>query len=119
MTFYYKKNSMIPKLTADYRVDSSVDQKYQLWWSGETMISTPDSSNLHGSSLMHPPTPDSPMSCLSSHSSPRSSSVGRSCMSGIPSPYQMAQIPHMVPNMPTMDSTVSSAEPDLNIGKLN
>lgn len=119
MTFY-KKTSMIPKLTsADNRIDSSVDHGFQSWWNTEKMILTPDSSNLHGS-LLHPSAPESPMSCISSHSSSRPSSVAQSCLSGMSSPYHTAQVPQMVPNMPTMDSTVSSArpEPDLNIGTI-
>ncbi|KAK2584322.1 hypothetical protein KPH14_006713 [Odynerus spinipes] len=75
------------------------------------MILTADSS-IQGA-LATPP--ESPIS-----GSSRASSVSRmSCVSqGISSPYHVAQLPHRLsPNMPTMDSTVSSAkpEPELNI----
>lgn len=68
------------------------------------------------------PAPESPISSISSHGS-RASSVSRmSCVSqGMSSPYHVAQLPHhLSPNMPTMDSTVSSAkpEPELNIGTI-
>nr|KAF7396950.1 hypothetical protein H0235_016487 [Vespula pensylvanica] len=75
------------------------------------MILTADSS-IQGA-LATPP--ESPIS-----GSSRASSVSRmSCVSqGMSSPYHVAQLPHRLsPNMPTMDSTVSSAkpEPELNI----
>lgn len=107
MTFY-TEDLMIPKLIGDTRVDSTFDHSMQPWY--ETMILTPDSSIQQGSLV--PSTPGSPMSSASSKSCSRPSSVTMS------SPYHIAQVPHVVPNMPTMDSTVSSArpEPELNIG---
>lgn len=113
MTFY-TEDLMIPKQLADHRIDSSVDH-YQ-WWSTDTMILTPDSSSTMQGTMVPPSAPESPMSSASMSSRP--SSAGRSCLSGMSSPYHIAQVPHMVPNMPTMDSTVSSArpEPELNIG---
>ncbi|KAI4479639.1 hypothetical protein M0804_011036 [Polistes exclamans] len=77
------------------------------------MILTADSSSIQGA-LATPP--ESPVSGSSS----RASSVSRmSCVSqALSSPYHGAQLPHQLsPNMPTMDSTVSSAkpEPELNI----
>lgn len=82
------------------------------------MILTPDSSAQ--ATMATSPAPESPISSISSHGS-RASSVSRmSCVSqGMSSPYHVAQLPHhLSPNMPTMDSTVSSAkpEPELNIG---
>ncbi|OAD58674.1 Ecdysone-induced protein 75B, isoforms C/D [Eufriesea mexicana] len=82
-----------------------------------TMILTPDSSAQ--ATMASSPAPESPISSMSSHGS-RASSVSRmSCVSqGMSSPYHVAQLPHhLSPNMPTMDSTVSSAkpEPELNI----
>lgn len=79
------------------------------------MILTPDSSAQ--ATMATSPAPESPISSISS----RASSVSRmSCVSqGMSSPYHVAQLPHhLSPNMPTMDSTVSSAkpEPELNIG---
>nr|XP_031838598.1 nuclear hormone receptor E75 [Nomia melanderi] len=81
------------------------------------MILTPDSSAQAAAATS--PAPESPISSISSHGS-RASSVSRmSCVSqGMPSAYHVAQLPHHIsPNMPTMDSTVSSAkpEPELNI----
>ncbi|XP_031367682.1 nuclear hormone receptor E75 [Apis dorsata] len=82
------------------------------------MILTPDSSAQ--ATMATSPAPESPISSISSHGS-RASSVSRmsSCVSqGMSSPYHVAQLPHhLSPNMPTMDSTVSSAkpEPELNI----
>lgn len=84
------------------------------------MILTPDSSAQ--ATMATSPAPESPISSISSHGS-RASSVSRmSCVSqGMSSPYHVAQLPHhLSPNMPTMDSTVSSAkpEPELNIGTI-
>ncbi|CAD1477888.1 unnamed protein product, partial [Heterotrigona itama] len=81
------------------------------------MILTPDSSAQ--ATMATSPAPESPISSMSSHGS-RASSVSRmSCVSqDMSSPYHVAQLPHhLSPNMPTMDSTVSSAkpEPELNI----
>ncbi|XP_076291969.1 ecdysone-induced protein 75 isoform X1 [Lasioglossum baleicum] len=81
------------------------------------MILTPDSSAQ--ATVATSPAPESPISSISSHGS-RSSSVSRmSCVSqSMSSAYHVAQLPHHIsPNMPTMDSTVSSAkpEPELNI----
>ncbi|KAG8035164.1 hypothetical protein G9C98_001654 [Cotesia typhae] len=87
--------------------DSTIDQSMQPWY--DTMILTPDSS-IHQGNLVTS-VPGSPVSVPSTKSSSRPSSVTMS------SPYHIAQVPHVVPNMPTMDSTVSSArpEPELNI----
>ncbi|KAH0552071.1 hypothetical protein KQX54_005094 [Cotesia glomerata] len=95
---------MIPKLVADSTIERS--NSMQPWY--DTMILTPDSS-IHQSLV--PSGPGSPVSIASNKSSSRPSSVT------ISSPYHIAQVPHVVPNMPTMDSTVSSArpEPELNI----
>ena len=84
------------------------------------MILTPDSSAQ--ATMATSPAPESPISSMSSHGS-RASSVSRmSCVSqDMSSPYHVAQLPHhLSPNMPTMDSTVSSAkpEPELNIGTI-
>ncbi|KAK1125947.1 hypothetical protein K0M31_005480 [Melipona bicolor] len=80
------------------------------------MILTPDSSAQ--ATMATSPAPESPISSMS-HGS-RASSVSRmSCVSqDMSSSYHVAQLPHhLSPNMPTMDSTVSSAkpEPELNI----
>ncbi|KAK0165868.1 hypothetical protein PV328_004350 [Microctonus aethiopoides] len=105
---------MIPKNFFDQRIDNTIDHSLQQHWY-ETMILTPDSSIQQG--CLVPLAPESPISTASTHS--RSSSVAsRSCTSAMSSPYHVSQFSHnLVPNMPTMDSTVSSArpEPELNI----
>ncbi|XP_043485253.1 ecdysone-inducible protein E75 isoform X1 [Leptopilina heterotoma] len=78
------------------------------------MILAPDSSM---QVLAVPPAPESPISSISSHCSRGSNVSMVSCMSSMSPSYRVAQVPHLNPNMPTMDSTVSSArpEPELNI----
>lgn len=82
----------------------------------DKMILAPDSSM---QVLAVPPAPESPISSVSSHCSRGYNVSIGSCMSSMsPASYRVAQVPHLNPNMPTMDSTVSSArpEPELNIG---
>lgn len=81
------------------------------------MILTPDSSAQD--TLVTSPAPKLLIPNVSSHDS-RASTVPRVPSRGMSSPYHVMQLAdhHLSPNMPTMDSTVSSAkpEPELNIG---
>jgi len=81
------------------------------------MILTPDSSAQD--TLVISPAPELLIPNVSSHDS-RASTVPRVPSQGMSSPYHVMQLAdhHLSPNMPTMDSTVSSAkpEPELNIG---
>ncbi|XP_018317589.1 ecdysone-induced protein 75 isoform X1 [Mycetomoellerius zeteki] len=80
------------------------------------MILTPDSSAQD--TLVTSPAPKLLIPNVSSHDS-RASTVPRVPSRGMSSPYHVMQLAdhHLSPNMPTMDSTVSSAkpEPELNI----
>ncbi|XP_018404916.1 PREDICTED: nuclear hormone receptor E75 isoform X1 [Cyphomyrmex costatus] len=80
------------------------------------MILTPDSSAQD--TLVTSPAPELLIPNVSSHDS-RASTVPRVPSRGMSSPYHVMQLAdhHLSPNMPTMDSTVSSAkpEPELNI----
>ncbi|KAG5330405.1 E75 protein, partial [Acromyrmex charruanus] len=80
------------------------------------MILTPDSSAQD--TLVTSPVPELLIPNVSSHDS-RASTVPRVPSRGMSSPYHVMQLAdhHLSPNMPTMDSTVSSAkpEPELNI----
>lgn len=89
--------------------------------SGRNMILTPDSSAQD--TLAVSPASETLVSSLSSHG-PRAPStvVPRVSTQGMSSPYHVVQLAahRLSPNMPTMDSTVSSAkpEPELNIGTI-